>query len=133
VSAPEKEPEVRRLESEVREIRKGLEASVAELDRRRREVMDIRRHKGAALGLVLALGLAAAGAVTIRIRRRRRERSTTRKLRGFRDAVDRMSRHPERIAKEPPPLGPTLLSSAAVAAGTTLAKKIVEKAFSTRG
>lgn len=123
------EREVSRLEAELSGIRRGLEASLDELDRRRREALDVRRH-GVALGAA-ALGLGAGLGLMVarRVRQNRRSRSLIEKGRRLRHALERMVSDPDRVAKEPPPLIPSLLTSAAVAAGTTLAKKIVEQAF----
>ena len=132
VKKPDPEPDVRRLREDVEALRRGLDASLSELDVRRREILDPRRHKGALAAAGIAAAVAVAAAVALTIRRRRRRHRATEKLRRLRQAVDRITRHPERVATEPPPLGPRLLQTAAVAAATTLARRIAGQALAPR-
>ena len=66
---------VQRLRTEIEDARDGLGPYVSELDRRRREALDLKlqlqRHKMAGIGIGLVAAAAAAGAVAMLARSRR--------------------------------------------------------------
>jgi hypothetical protein len=122
---------VEELGSEVAGVREELDTLVAELDRRRHEMFDVRlqlrRHAvGAGLTAFALVATAAGGVWLTHLRRRRRARLTAKAGR-FYHALSRMTEHPERVATEStiPTKIATAAASAAVAA---LVKKLLERA-----
>lgn len=127
----EKPKEPRALEREVEQLRVRLDRSLAELDRRRHELADVklqlRRHPEvlyAAGGVVL---LFAAG-IGFAIWRAQKKEEPVEKARRFRIAIGRAQEHPERVAQEP-----TVPQKILAAVGTTVAvavtKKLLAKAW----
>lgn len=119
----------RQLDGEIAILRGELARLVAELDRRRHELFDVRlqtrRH---ALGVTLTgVGLlsAASGLVWLQIWRTRRRQSRLAQLGRFREAVSRMIARPERVAREPGMLG-KIATAAASATVATAIKKALE-------
>lgn len=117
------------LETEVTRSRDRLGSLLEELSRRRHDAVDIRlqlrRH---ALPLLLAAGavaLAVAGGIALAVRRRRHKRSLRARAHRLRLALSRMMAHPERVAGGEPHAGLKILTSAASAAATALAKSAV--------
>jgi hypothetical protein len=121
---------VEELGSEVAGVREELDTLVAELDRRRHEVFDVRlqlrRHAVGAGLTAFALVATAAGSVWLTHLRRRRRARPTAKTGRFYHALSRMTEHPARVATEPtiPAKIATAAASAAVAA---LVKKVLER------
>ena len=118
------------LSGEVAAARDGLDTLVAELDRRRHNVLDVRlqlrRH---ALGVILttaAFVIAAAGFVWLDISRRRERERVTSQAGRLRQAVSRMIDRPERVAAEPTIAG-RIVAAAASAAVASLVKKLLER------
>jgi hypothetical protein len=120
----------RAIELEIRDHRGELTTLASELNRRLRELTDvklqIRRHSiGVATG-VLATGLVfAASLAYARWRRPRRDTLVARGGR-LREALSRMIARPERVATEPT-VGERLLASAGSAAVAVLIKAILER------
>ncbi len=120
----------RQLEGEIALLREELGGLVAELDRRRHELMDIklqaRRH---ALGATLTgAGLLASAAAFVWLGawRARRRRTAMARLGRLREAVSRMVERPERVATERG-IPAKILTAAANAAAATAIKKILER------
>jgi hypothetical protein len=120
-----------RLGTEIAATRDELDGLVAELDRRRHEVLDVRRQLGRhAFGVVLttlALLTTAAATVSFGIWRQRRRARLPAQATRLRHAIARMTEHPERVAAEPTMVG-KIVSAAASAAAATLVKKVLERA-----
>ncbi|MFT3917384.1 MAG: hypothetical protein QM704_25850 [Anaeromyxobacteraceae bacterium] len=121
---------VRRAEEEVGSLRRELGALVGELDRRRREALDVRlqvqRHPVAvaiAAGVVVVL---LGGLVAVAVRRRRRRATIPGKAREVRRAMARLLDRPDRVAMKP---GVTekVLAAAATAAAAALARRLVQR------
>jgi hypothetical protein len=115
---------VRRLDADIAAIREQLGGFVAELDRRRHEMFDlrlqVRRHAlGAAITLASVAG-AATGVVWLGIWQARRRRRARWRAAQLRDAVGRMVDHPERVAAERPPLGRIATAAISTALATLL-------------
>jgi hypothetical protein len=92
--------ELQRLESEIARSRHRLDAYVDELDRRRHRLLSVRAHPGVAVGAAVGgLSVIAASVLLLRRRRRRIPRARAR-AEAFRDAFERVTRHPERVARE---------------------------------
>ena len=118
------------LGNEIVVVREELDTLLGELDRRRHEALDVplqlRRHAFGASLTVLALVATAAGSVWLTLwRRRRRERFGAQASR-FRQALSRMTEHPERVAAEPT-VAVKIATAAANAAVAILVKKVLER------
>jgi hypothetical protein len=129
LAAPEEATKA--LEAEIAVVREELGELVAEMDRRRHEALDIRRHlRRHAVEITLtAIGLvgAATGFVWLGMwRARRRERLTSQADR-LRRAMTRMIDRPERVAAEPT-VPAKIVTAAANAAVATLIKKALDRA-----
>jgi hypothetical protein len=122
---------VRELGDEITDVRRRLDALVTELDRRRHNVTDWRRHlrrhgRTIALGtLVVALAVTAPLALARARARRRgglmtRGLALTRKARRLGQAFERIANDPDRLA--PPPAGAGLASRTAVAVAAMTAQ-----------
>jgi hypothetical protein len=119
------------LEAEIAVVREELGELVAEMDRRRHEALDIRRHlRRHAVEITLTtIGLvgAATGFVWLGMwRARRRERLTSQADR-LRRAMTRMMDRPERVAAEPT-VPAKIVTAATNAAVATLIKKVLDRA-----
>jgi hypothetical protein len=110
--------------------RGDLTACVAELDRRRHELTDvrlqIRRHARGVTLTVLAMSAAAAGSVAYGMWRARRRNTLIARGSRLRDALGRMLDRPERVAAEPT-ITQRILSSAGSAAAAFLVKAALNR------
>jgi hypothetical protein len=118
------------LGGEIATVRYELDELLAELDRRRHQLFDVRlqlrRHAlGATLTTVAFVATAAAGVGLNVWRQRRRQRFTAQAGR-LRHAISRMTEHPERVAGEPTIPG-KIIAAAASAAAAALVKKLLER------
>lgn len=129
VSKPEAE-----IEHEIEEVRKRLDKSLAELDRRRHDLMNVRlqvsKHPQA---VIIAGGVVAllVGAVWIAARRSRAEPEPVRKMRRFRFAAERAVEHPERVARTAP-LWEKIAASVGTTVAVALTKRLLDRALSDR-
>jgi hypothetical protein len=127
VTKPEAE-----IEREIESVRTRLDKSLAELDRRRHELMDVklqvRKHPEALMiaGGVVVL-LVGAGWLAARSAHKSAE-DPRRKAKRMKLATTRAMHHPERVAQNPP-----LWQKIAASVGTTIAvaltKRLLDKAF----
>jgi hypothetical protein len=119
------------LGTEIAGVRDELDGLVAELDRRRHDALDVRRHLGRhAFGValtMLALLVTATGTVSFRIWRQRRRARVSAQAGRLRHAIARMTEHPERVAAAPTMAG-KVVTAAASAAVAALVKKLLERA-----
>jgi hypothetical protein len=123
----------RRLEGEITGLRGELGDLITELDRRRRELFDLRlqihRHP-LAFGLAAAgLLLTAGGLVALAVHRRQRRRAPLARARRLRTAVARMVERPDRVAMDEPSLGGKLLGAAGGALVATLTRQMTQRAL----
>lgn len=125
----------RRIEGDISTLRDEIGDLVAELDRRRREALDVRaqlrRHPVAVT--VAGVGLAAVlgGTVGLLVYNARRKRRTAYKARQLRIALRRVLDHPEHVARGEPPPGEKILVAVATAAATLLVKRALARAVPT--
>lgn len=120
--------DVGKVAGEIDSLRGQLGGLVAELDRRRREAIDlrlqVRRHPvlvaAVATGAAILLGGAIAALVSAR---RTRQRPTVR-AREARRALLRLFEHPDRVAAEPS-MANKIVTAVGIAVATTLAKRLV--------
>lgn len=117
----------REVESEIEDIRKRLDSTLAELDKRRHEVTDwrlqMRRHPrvvaGAGIGALALVG----GLVALALLSRRRAPAT--RARKLRDAFGRVYENPQKVARPEPGVAVKVMAAIATAVGTSLAKKYI--------
>jgi hypothetical protein len=120
----------REIELEIDHLRARLDRSLAELDRRRRELIDvklqIRKHPGVFLGAG-GVALFMVGGVAFAVWRSRRREELPEKAKRLRAAVGRAVDKPAKVARGDAPPWEKLL----VAVGTTVAvgltKKLIEQ------
>ncbi len=125
-------PEPHELERHIGGLRDELGELVGELDRRRRELFDVRaqaRQHPVALTLVgVAAAVVVGGAVATMLNRGRRRRRPAFKARQLRAAMQRIVEHPERVARGEPPPSEKILTAIGVAAAGILVKRALERA-----
>jgi hypothetical protein len=122
----------RALENEITEIRSRLDVSLAELDRRRHELMDLRlqmtRHPlvfaGAGAAVVFLLG-----GVGYSIYRSRKREELPQKARRLRIAMGRAVDKPHKVARGEAPIWEKIVAAVGVTIATSLAKKLVERTW----
>jgi hypothetical protein len=126
----------RELESEITEIRSRLDRSLAELDRRRHELTDVklqlRRHPMVAVAAGVTV-LALAGGVAYAIWAARQRNKPVSKARRLQHALARMIEEPQKVAKSEPTVPEKVLGAIGVAAATMLTRKLLERAFDSLG
>ena len=126
----------RELETEITEIRSRLDRSLAELDRRRHELTDVRlqvrRHPMVAVAAGVTV-LALVGGVAYAVYAARQRNKPVSKARRLKHALSRMIDEPHKVAKSEPTVPEKILAAAGTAAATMLVKKMMEKAFNAAG
>jgi hypothetical protein len=117
------------LGGEIAVVREELDTLLGELDRRRHEALDVplqlRRHAFGVSLTVLALVITATGSVWLTLWRRRRTERLGARAGRLRQAISRMTEHPDRVAAEPTMAGKIAIA-AANAAVAVLVKKLLE-------
>ena len=119
------------LEREIEVVRDDLGKVAGELDRRRHELFDVRRQLARhplAIALIAgaAIGIAAAGIALATSRRRRRYHDVAGRFGRVLEAIRRMSRHPERVARPTPSAGRRIATAGGTAAASILARRLTE-------
>jgi len=121
-----------RLETEIAALREELGSAVDELDRRRRELLDLplqlRKHATPVLIVAGVAGLALTAAVTLSVLHRRREQRPMARLRRARRAAERAIEHPDQVARGEPSLPLKLATATLTALAGAMAKRLVEQA-----
>lgn len=120
------------LELNVELVRRRLDATIRELDRRRHDAFDIRRqlrrHALPVIGGIAALA-AAVATLTVWALRRRSDRQRLRpRMHRLRRAVARMIDKPDRVARETPNVGRKIAAAVGTTTATMLAKKLLRRA-----
>ena len=126
----------REIERDIEVARTRLDRSLAELDRRRHELTDIklqmRKHPavffGAGAVVLLALGGVGYGVYRSRKRSHKRE-ELPEKVKRFRIAIGRAVDQPERVARSERPAWQKILTAVGTAIAVNLAKKMVERTW----
>ena len=123
----------REIETEIDHLRTRLDTSLAELDRRRHELTDVklqlRRHPRVVLGAGAAVALLLAGVAFALWRAHEREKPLA-KAHRFRLALGRAVAKPERAAKSESGVGQKILASVGTTIAAALAKKAIDYAWS---
>ena len=120
------------LERDIEVVRNDLGKVAGELDRRRHELFDVRRQltrHPLAIALIAgaALGIVAAGIALAKARRRRRYHDVAERFGRVREAIQRMSRHPERVARPTPSAGLRIATAGGTAAASVLARHLTQR------
>jgi hypothetical protein len=122
----------RRIEKDITSIRDEIGELVDELDRRRREIFDVRlqmkRHPVATGFAGFAAAALLGGAVAMLIYNSRRKQRASYKAKQLKVAFGRMVEHPERVARGEPPPGEKILAAVGTAVATLLVKRALERA-----
>ena len=122
--------DVRQVSGEIDTLRDELGRLVAELDRRRHELLDVklqvRRHPGVVIVAAGAAALLLGGLVGMAIRKRRQQARPTTRVREARRALARLLDHPERVAAEPN-VAIKIATAAGVAAGSAVARRLAQR------
>lgn len=119
------------LTSAIAQSRDRLGLILSELERRRRDLFDIRlqlrRNAIPLVMLVAGIGGIVALSLNMRAKRMRNERRLVARFHRARRAVSRAVRDPDRVAAPPPDLGKKVLIAVASAAATTLVTAVVKR------
>jgi hypothetical protein len=119
------------LGEEIVAVRQDLDMLLAEADRRRHEVMDVRlqlrRHAATALFTGMAILGGAAAMVRFRVRRRRQRQRLSARAGRLGQAVSRMMDQRHRVAAEPTFLG-RIVTAIVISAAASLANSLVKRA-----
>jgi hypothetical protein len=122
----------REIEREIDYLRTRLDRSLAELDRRRHELMDIRlqmrKHPRVFIGAgaVVVLMLGGVGFAIYRSRKREEIPAKAKRMRiALRRAVDK----PEKVARAEPPVWEKILAAVGTTIAVSLTKKMVERTW----
>jgi hypothetical protein len=120
------------LELNVELVRRRLDATIRELDRRRHDAFDVktqlRRHALPVIGGFVAFAAAVAAVTVWAIRRRVHRHRLVPRLHRLRSAVGRMVDKPDRVARENPNVVRKIAAAAGTTAATMLAKKLMKRA-----
>ena len=126
----------RELESEITEVRSRLDRGLAELDRRRHELTDVRlqvrRHPMVAVAAGATV-LVLIGGVAYAIYASRQRQKPLPKAARLREALSRALDNPKKVAKSEPTVPEKILAAVGTVAATMLTKKLLERAFNTVG
>jgi hypothetical protein len=121
-----------RIEEELSTIRDEIGDLVGELDRRRREMLDVRlqlrRHPVAIPVAGVAVAAILGGAVALLLRSGQRKQRRRHQARQLRSALGRVLDHPERVTRGEPPLSEKILVAIGTTAATLLVKRALERA-----
>lgn len=121
---------VSRVSGEIDTLRSDIGNLVAELDRRRHELFDLKlqakRHPVALAVAVAGAALVLGGLVALAMRSRRERHRPSRRAREVSHAVARLLEHPDRVAAEQSTRD-KILVAAGVAAGTAVARRLVDR------
>jgi hypothetical protein len=125
--------DARQIEQEITTLRGEIGDLVSELDRRRREALDLRlqarRHPVAVSVAGIALAALLGGSIALLVRGAQRRRRRSYKVRQLGLALERIARDPERLARGGPSPAERILVAAGTAAATMLVKRALERAL----
>jgi hypothetical protein len=128
--------DVGRVAGEIDSLRGELGGLVAELDRRRREAVDLRlqlrRHPVLVASVVAGAAILVGGALAALVTARRHRQRPSVRARNTRRALARLLEHPHRVAAEPS-MANKIATAVGIAVATTLAKRLVVRSVPVRG
>ena len=131
-SAPAEPRSPREIESDIEHLRRRLDRSLAELDRRRHELTDVklqmRKHPVAFIGAgaVLVLMLGGVGYAVYRSRKRQELPAKAKRLR---IAIGRAVDAPEKVARGEPPVWVKIAAAVGTTIAVSLTKKLIDRAW----
>ena len=122
----------REIEREIEHLRTRLDRSLAELDRRRHELMDVRlqmrKHPqvfvGAGAVVVLMLG-----GVAFAVYRSRKRQELPAKAKRLRIAIGRAVDAPENVARGDPPVWQKIAAAVGTTIAVSLTKKLIDRTW----
>ncbi len=133
--SPAKEKDPESIVNDISTLRGEIGGLVDELDRRRREVFDVksqmRRHPQAVSVGSIALAALVGGTIALLIFNSRRRRRPSYRAKQLRIAFDRVMKHPERVARGESPPGEKILAAIGTAAASLLVKRALDRAVPT--
>jgi hypothetical protein len=122
---------VEKVEHEVETIQQNLGGLVGELDHRRKELFDLRlqlrRHAVPLIVAGSALFVLIAAGITTAVIRRRRQRTLRARAGRLREALRRMTAHPDQVAEASPHVGKKIASAGGSAAASVIGKKLAQR------
>ena len=122
----------REIERDIEHLRSRLDRTLAELDRRRHELTDIRlqmrKHPAVIIGTGAVL-LLMLGGVGYAIYRSRTRAEPPQKASRLRITLGRAIDKPEKVARSEPPPWQKILTAVGTAIAVNLAKKMVERTW----
>ena len=131
-NAPAEPRSPREIESDIEHLRTRLDRSLAELDRRRHELTDVklqmRKHPAAFIGAgaVLVLMLGGVGYAVYRSRKRQELPAKAKRLR---IAIGRAVDAPEKVARGEPPVWEKIAAAVGTTIAVSLTKKLIERTW----
>ena len=134
VSVEEKKPP-REIEREIEHLRSRLDRSLAELDRRRHELTDVklqmRRHPQVFIGAGAVVALVVGG-VAFAIWRASQREEVPQKAKRLRIAFGRAVDQPEKVARGEAPVWEKIAAAVGTTIAVNLTKKFIERAWAQR-
>jgi hypothetical protein len=131
-SAPAEPRSPREIESDIEHLRTRLDRSLAELDRRRHELTDVklqmRKHPAVFIGAgaVLVLMLGGAGYAVYRSRKRQELPAKAKRLR---IAIGRAVDAPDKVARGQPPVWKKIAAAVGTTIAVSLTKKLIDRTW----
>ena len=131
-NAPAEPRSPREIESDIEHLRTRLDRSLAELDRRRHELTDVklqmRKHPAAFIGAgaVLILMLGGVGYAVYRSRKRQ---ELPAKVKRLRIAIGRAVDAPEKVARGEPPVWQKIAAAVGTTIAVSLTKKLIDRTW----
>ena len=132
VGVEEKKKAPREIEREIDHLRTRLDKSLAELDRRRHELTDVklqmRKHPQIFLGAGAAVALVVGG-IGFAIWRAHKRDEVPQKAHRIRIALGRAVDKPEKVARGEAPAWEKILAAVGTTVAVSLSKKLIERAW----
>jgi len=123
----------REIERDIDHLRTRLDKSLAELDRRRHELTDVRlqlqRHPGIFVGAGAVVALMVGG-VAFAVWRSRKREELPQKAKRLRIAVGRAVDDPKKVARGDAPVWEKIVAAVGTTIAVNLTKKIIDRAWS---
>lgn len=123
----------REIERDIEHLRSRLDKSLAELDRRRHELTDVRlqmqRHPGVFIGAGAVVALMIGG-VAFAVWRSRKREELPQKARRLRIAVGRAVDDPKKVARGEAPIWEKIVAAVGTTIAVNLTKKMIDRAWS---
>lgn len=122
----------REIEREIEHLRTRLDRSLAELDRRRHELTDVklqmRKHPQVFIGAGAVVVLMLGG-VAFAVWRSRKREELPQKARRFRVALGRAVDKPEKVARGEAPAWEKIVAAVGTTIAVSVTKKLLERAW----